>query len=246
MSAARSTAKFIGVGVGPGDPELLTLKAARYIKSADVISYIANAKGESQAKTIARAVLDQAGVKEELPIFMPMEQNRSRANQAYDAASVNIITALQQGKTVVFLCEGDPLFFGSFAYLLERVQPVAACEVVAGISSVNAAAASMCQPLTMQGESFAVVSGRHSQNRIESCLLQHDSVVILKAGRSRQRIIRALIATNRCKEARYLEYIGRSNQRIVTDMGELSEPVGPYFSLFVVLKSQRDRGISSP
>ncbi len=85
---------------------------------------------------------------------------------------------------MVFLCEGDPLFFGSFSYLLERLQDQYACHVVPGISSVNAAASALVKPLTMLTESFVVMSGRHSDQQILQALNEHDSVVIMKAGQA--------------------------------------------------------------
>ncbi|MBX2858303.1 MAG: precorrin-2 C(20)-methyltransferase [Cellvibrionaceae bacterium] len=231
--------KFIGVGVGPGDPELVTLKAARYIQQADIISYIANSKGESQAKSIARLVLPPAGGYEELPLLMPMSEARAAANTVYDNAAIAIHSAIKAGKQVVFLCEGDPLFFGSFAYLLLRLQGEVNCEVVPGISSLHAASSALQLPLTLLQESFAVVSGRHSFEKLAAALRQHESVVILKAGRSRQRILAALQATGRTAEAQYLEYIGREAERIQRDIQHLDAEPGPYFSLFVVTKQQR-------
>jgi precorrin-2/cobalt-factor-2 C20-methyltransferase len=236
------TAKFIGVGVGPGDPELITLKALRYIQQADVISYIANEKGESQAKEIARLALESiADDYEEIVLFMPMSDDRSVANRVYDKAANEIRAALKDNKNVVFLCEGDPLFFGSFGYLLERLQVDLECEVVPGISSVHAASSALQLPLTMLKESFAVVSGRHSEESLTHTLNSHDSVVIMKAGRSRQRILNALAASKRTSEASYLEYIGREGEHIQRDISQLEGEAGPYFSLFVVIKAERDR-----
>ena len=158
--------EFIGVGVGPGDPELITLKAARLIKNADIVSYIEGESGQSQAKQIAEALLSEAVAhQQQYPVLMPMCEDRSMANQVYDQAANDIRQALENNKTVVFLCEGDPLFFGSFGYLLERLQPYAGCQVVPGISSVNAAASVLQLPLTMLKESFVVMSGRHSDSR---------------------------------------------------------------------------------
>lgn len=232
-------AQFIGVGVGPGDPELITLKAARLIKQADVISYLQGESGEAQARKIAVDVIaERTFVAEEIAVPMPMSEDRSLANQAYDQAAKSIEAAIAAGKTVVFLCEGDPLFFGSFAYLLERLEGKVACQVVPGISSVHAAASELQMPLTMLKESFAVISGRHSDQQLRDALQQHDSVVIMKAGRSRQRILNALTETNRMQDARYLEYISRVNQRIVEDVSTLAGEAGPYFSLFVVVPNR--------
>ncbi len=234
-------AQFIGVGVGPGDPELMTLKALRLIQSADVISYMATENKQSQSKSIAADALSTVSKEQEyIPIVMPMSYDRSLANQAYDQASLLIQQAIDAGKTVVFLCEGDPLFFGSFAYLLERLQHKNVCQVVPGISSVHAASSTLQLPLTVLQESFAVVSGRHSAEQLLTALQTHDSVVIMKAGRSRQKIMAALAASNREQDATYLEYIGREGEYIQRDIHQLEGEVGPYFSLFVVLRKDRD------
>lgn len=232
--------RFIGVGVGPGDPELLTVKAWRLIQSADVISYLVNDKGDSQAKTIAKDAIEAATtVQHNIPIYMPMSTERGKANQAYDQGAVAIVEKLEQGLDVVFLCEGDPLFFGSFSYLLERLQDRFSCEVVPGITSVNAAAATLVKPLTMLKETFAVISGRHSDEQILTALKQHDTLVIMKAGQARPRILSLLQASGRERDAQYLEYIGRDNQRIVNNVRELAVEAGPYFSLFVITRSER-------
>jgi precorrin-2/cobalt-factor-2 C20-methyltransferase len=166
-------------------------------------------------------------VQNEIAIVMPMSTDRSLANEAYDNGANAIAAELAQGKDVVFLCEGDPLFFGSFAYLLERLEGDFQCQVVPGVSSINAASSALNHPLTVLKESFAVVSGRHSALQIDTALEQHDSVVM------------ALRKTNRMQDAKYLEYIGRENERIVRDVSTLEDKAGPYFSLFVVTKSER-------
>jgi precorrin-2/cobalt-factor-2 C20-methyltransferase len=235
-------AQFIGLGVGPGDPELITLKAHRLMQNADVVSYLANEQGSSQARDIAQHSL--AGSKTgqiEIPVPMPMKNDRTGANQAYDLAADKIRTVIAAGKKVVFLCEGDPLFFGSFSYLLDRLQDEMTCAVVPGISSVHAAASALKLPLSMLKESVAIINGRHSEEKIRQTLQQHDSVIIMKAGPYRPKILAALAETGRSGEANYLEYIGRDDQVIISDVSELDDDKGPYFSLFVVLKKERQR-----
>jgi len=238
----RVTGIFTGVGVGPGDPELITLKALRTIRSADVISYIANDKGDSQARHIAREALEETKPEQqEIPVCVPMCNDRNIANAVYDKAATDIRGHLQQGHSVAFICEGDPLFFGSFTYLLERLQDDFQCQVIPGISSINSASAALRHPLTMLKESLAVVSGRHSEKQLREALLQHDSVVIMKAGRARPRILALLKETNRWDEARYLENIGRPSEVIIDDMAQLENEAGPYFSLFIITRAERDR-----
>lgn len=233
-------AQFIGVGVGPGDPGLVTLKAADYIRGAEVVSYIEGSKGSSQARRIASELLKTADANQrELAIVMPMSDDRAVANRVYDEAASDIQNAIDAGLRVVFLCEGDPLFFGSFTYLLSRLAHNR-CEVVPGISSIHAASSALRSPLTLLQESFAVVSGRHNSAQLVEALKTHDSVVIMKAGRSRPRILDALAQTGRSADAAYLEYIGRDNECIETDVTRLEAAPGPYFSLFVVTRNERD------
>jgi precorrin-2/cobalt-factor-2 C20-methyltransferase len=234
------SARFIGLGVGPGDPELITLKAARLIQQADVVAYIANTSGVSQARNIAADLLAEAKPgQRELKVLMPMSEQRELANRVYDDAARDIQSALDAGQLVVFLCEGDPLFFGSFSYLLIRLEGSNECGVVPGISSVNAASSALCLPLTVLSESFAVISGRHSEEQLIDVLNTHDSVVIMKAGRARPRILSALTQTGRVADARYLEYIGRDNEMIETDVSLLAAQAGPYFSIFMVTPRER-------
>lgn len=235
---------FYGVGVGPGDPGLITVKALSLIQSSAVVSYLVNDQGHSQGNAIAQAALAEdnrvaAAGQYVIEIPMPMLTERRLANDAYDEAARQISAQLDLGHNVVFLCEGDPLFFGSFSYLLERLQNRYDCRVVPGISSINAAASALVQPLTMLSESLVVVSGRHSDQQILQALTEHDSVVIMKAGQARPRILSLLQQCGRTDDAQYLEYIGRDNQRIEHCVDALETEAGPYFSLFVVLRSER-------
>ncbi len=232
---------FYGVGVGPGDPLLITLKAHHLIQSADVICYLSNQTGTSQARDIAQhSIASRSTAATEVAVPMPMSTDRTAANAAYDLGAQHISRHINAGKSVVFLCEGDPLFFGSFSYLLERLSGLHECLVVPGISSVNGAAAALKQPLTLLQESFVVMSGRHSDAQLEQALISHDSVVIMKAGRARPRILAILDKTKRTADANYLAYIGRESEEIVTDVSTLANQAGPYFSLFVILKQERD------
>ncbi|MEL0659518.1 precorrin-2 C(20)-methyltransferase [Psychromonas arctica] len=230
---------FIGVGVGPGDPELLTLKAYRAIQHADVICYLENESGKSQALDIAVEALKSPIKKQQhLGVRFAMSRERVAANLAYDKAIGQIQEQLKQGKTVAFLCEGDPLFFGSFTYLLERLDSQFASHVIPGIPAFVAATAELKIPLTVLKQSFAVITGRHSDAKIKAALLEHDAVVIMKAGIERPRLLTLLKETQRFDDANYLEYISRDNQKIITDLNLLENTAGPYFSLFVITRQE--------
>ncbi|MGR6872539.1 precorrin-2 C(20)-methyltransferase [Pseudomonas sp. HK3] len=243
MTDHNQQGMFWGVGVGPGDPELITLKAARIIKTADVICYLVNDKDESQSLFIAQTLVDErdhAAI--HYPIYMPMSRDPNVGSAVYDAAAVKIAEYIRSGKHVVFLCEGDPLFFGSFAYLLERLESACVCQVIPGITSPQSASAVLQNPLTILKESYAVISGRHNDDIICQTLLLHDTVVIMKAGMARPRLLALLKETKRFEDGQYLEYIGRENQRIISDLSLLpADSTGPYFSLFLVTQKNRGR-----
>jgi len=240
MSELNSTsACFIGVGVGPGDPELLTLKAFRAIQSADVICYLENESGQSQALEIAsEALKDPIKTQQHLGVRFAMSRERVAANAAYDKAIMQIQAELQLGKTVAFLCEGDPLFFGSFTYLLERLDSQFASQVIPGMPAFVAATAELQLPLTVLKQSFAVITGRHSDTKIKTALLEHDAIVIMKAGIERPRLIALLKETNRFDDANYLEYVSRDQQKVIRDLNQLDNVAGPYFSLFVITREE--------
>ncbi|WP_409439053.1 precorrin-2 C(20)-methyltransferase [Psychromonas sp. GE-S-Ul-11] len=239
LTSTPNTALFIGVGVGPGDPELLTLKAFRAIQAADVICYLENEAGESQALTIAsEALKDPIKTQQYLGVRFAMSRQRVAANAAYDKAIMQIQAELKQGKTVVFLCEGDPLFFGSFTYLLERLESQYQSQVIPGVPAFVAATAELQLPLTVLKQSFAVITGRHSDDKIKAALLEHDAVVIMKAGIERPRLISLLKETKRFDDANYLEYVSRDQQKIIRDLNQLDNVAGPYFSLFVITREE--------
>ncbi|TEW56531.1 precorrin-2 C(20)-methyltransferase [Psychromonas sp. RZ22] len=230
---------FIGVGVGPGDPELLTLKAYRAIKQADVVCFLENESGESQSRNIAiEALAEPVKTQLYLGFNMAFERDRAKANLAYDNAIEQIHAQLALGKNVVFLCEGDPLFFGSFTYLLERLDSQYRSQVIPGLPAFIAATAELQLPLTVLKQSFAVITGRHSDEKIKAALREHDAIVIMKAGIERPRLLALLKATNRFDDANYLEYISRDNQKVITDLNQLEDKAGPYFSLFLITREE--------
>ena len=133
------TGKLYGVGLGPGDPELLTLKALRILKSVPVIAWPAPDEGHSFARSIAADHLPGGQV--EIAIRVPMRVERFPAQEIYDRAAEEIAAHLDAGRDVAVLCEGDPFFYGSFMYLFERLAGRYETEIVPGVSSIMAAGA---------------------------------------------------------------------------------------------------------
>lgn len=236
MKAANTKGVLFGVGVGPGDPMLLTLKADDVIGQADVIAYISNKEGHSLAKSIAQNSIDKKARSsfKDLSVALTMNTDRTAINQMYDTAAESIAVYLEEGKNVAFLCEGDPMFFGSFAYLLARLADKHKIEVIPGICSVHAAAAACKVPLGLLTERIAIFSGRHSNEEVLHGLNSFENVVILKAGRGRAELISLIEQADRISETCYVEYASQTEQKIVNDITALKDEAGPYFSLFLV------------
>ncbi len=229
-----TTGTLYGVGVGPGDPELLTLKAVRILQSVPVVAYPATPQGGAQARDIAAQWL--AG-KREIPITMPCMLDRGPVNQGYDEAAMVIAAALADGQDVAILCEGDPLFYGSFSYLLQRLGDRFPCVVIPGINSVSAAAAAAATPLITGEQRLTVVPATAGDEVLRQTLLASESVAILKPGRHRPRLLELLQETGRAEDTLYIEQASRPAERIIKRFAEIPATPGPYFALFLIVRN---------
>jgi precorrin-2/cobalt-factor-2 C20-methyltransferase len=222
-----------GVGVGPGDPELLTLRAHRLITSAPVIAYPAPDDGESFARSIVAQYLGPDQV--EIPIVIPMRAERFPAKAVYDKAAAAISAHLDAGRDVVVLCEGDPFFYGSFMYLHERLQGRHETRIVPGISSLTASAAALGRPLAARNDVLSVIPAPLPDEQVRDCLMRADAAAIIKIGRHLPRI-RALIAEcGLLDSAGYLERVSLGNEKVLP-LENAGEGAAPYFSMILVYK----------
>ncbi len=220
-----------GVGVGPGDPELMTVKAWRLISSADVISYLCANGGESTALEIATPFLPDTF--EPLAIDMPMRVEREPAQAAYDDGARRIAVRLDQGRDVVMLCEGDPFFYGSFMYVFERLAASHRIVVVPGVISATAAAAATGMPLAKRDDVVKVLPATLGADRLRAELQTAQTSVILKVGRhfGKIRLILGTLDLTSCATA--IEHASRDNQRI-RPVSEIAEDHLPYFTTILV------------
>ena len=182
--------KVYGVGVGPGDRELLTLKAVQHLQQADVVAFVVNHRGESMTKTIASAYFNPAAV--ELPIYVPMAEDRTDAQQAYRQAVQKILNHVQQARQVTILCLGDPFFYASFIYLFALLKNHCPIEIIPGITAMQTASALSLTPLASGNASMAILAAPLVESRLMDTLRNFEHVLILKANRSRELIINAL------------------------------------------------------
>ena len=150
-----TTGTLYGVGTGPGDPQLVTRRAWSLVESARVIAYPAPDSGESFARSIVAEAISPDAV--EIPMVVPMRTGRAPAQSIYDQGARDIAAHLAAGRDVVLLCEGDPLFYGSFMYLLVRLRDDFPVEIVPGVSSLSACAAAQSHPLVARSDILTVL-----------------------------------------------------------------------------------------
>ena len=219
-----------GLGVGPGDPELITLKALRLLKAAPVIAYPAPEEGESLARKIAAPHLP--GGQTEIAIRMPLDASRFPAQAVYDRAAEEVATHLDAGRDVAALCEGDPFFYGSFMYLFGRLAGDHRVEVVPGVSSLLACPAALGAPLAARDDTLIVLPATLAEATLEDRLDGIDAAAIIKVGRHLEKVRRVLDRLGLGKSARYIEHATMAEQRIAP-LAEAGDRA-PYFSMVLV------------
>jgi len=222
-----------GVGVGPGDPELVTLKALRILQSVPVLAWPAPEEGPSLAREIVAAHLP--GTQREIPIRMPLLPARFPADDVYDKAAVEISAALSAGDDVAVICEGDPFFYGSFMYLFGRLAGEHTIEVVPGVSSLTACAAALGAPLSAKNDVLTVVPGPLDADTMKQCLADADAAAIIKVGRHFDKIRDVIDELGLAGNARYIERATMAEQRIVP-LADVGDGDAPYFSMILVHK----------
>ncbi|MEP3277766.1 MAG: precorrin-2 C(20)-methyltransferase [Stappiaceae bacterium] len=224
-----------GIGVGPGDPELLTLKAHRIISAARIIAYPAPDTGPSFARAIAAEYFPDGAV--EIPIIVPMRRDRYPAKEIYDKAANDLSTHLDAGKDVVVLCEGDPFFYGSFMYLFERLAGTYRSEVVPGVSSMMACASILGRPLAARNDILSVLPAPMSEEALEKNLAGAQAAAIIKIGRHFDKVKRVLTKTGLLERAGYVERATLPNQ-VAGRLVDVDPSRAPYFSMILVYKGE--------
>ncbi len=228
---AIQTGRLYGIGVGPGDPELITLKALRLLQSAPVVAYQAANDHESVARSIVASYL--TGKQIEVCFNFPRALDPAAADALYTEAIAPIAAHLGAGRDVVVLCVGDPLFYGSFMYLFTRLADRFITEVVPGISSPMAAAAAIGAPICYQNDIFSVLSATLPTEVLKAQLLNADAVAIIKLRRHFDKVRQILSGLDLLERAKYIERATGKDQRIIPI--ESVDPRNvPYFSLIII------------
>ena len=225
------SATVYGLGVGPGDPELLTLKALRILRAAPVIAYPAPDIGDSFARQIVAPHL--AGSQQEIAIRMPLGDGQFPKAEIYDRAARDIFAHTAADRDVAVLCEGDPFFYGSFLYLYERLVDHCPVQVVPGVSSLMACASAAGLPIARRNETLTVLPAPLPDDALRTHLAGVEALAIIKVGRHLSRIRRLLAECARLDRAFLIEHATLATQRIAV-LRDLGDDAAPYFSMVLV------------
>ncbi len=231
--------RLIGVGVGPGDPELVTLKALRAIAAADVVAFFAKAGHASHAHAIVADHL-RAGI-EELPLHYPMttEQPKTAAcyrdaiGAFYDTSAAAIARHLDAGRTVAVLAEGDPLFYGSYMHLHARLSIRYPTEIVAGVTGMSGCWSAAGAPIAQGDDVFTVLPATLPEDALARRLVDSEAAVVMKLGRHLAKVRRALAQAGRLDRAIYVERGTMADGRLMR-LAEKKDDVAPYFAMVLV------------
>ena len=226
------TGTLFGVGLGPGAPDLITLRAARLIEGASVVAYPSLAGAASFARAIAADLIAPGA--QEIVMDVPMSVQRAPAQEAYDKGAAEIAAALDAGQDVVCLCEGDPFFYGSFMYLFARLSGDYRVEVVPGVTSVTACAARAGLPLAARNERLTVLPGPLPEDELRARIEGAESVVIMKVGRHLAKIRGVIDALGLTDGAVYVER-ATLPEEVVLPLADAPDKA-PYFSMILLTK----------
>ena len=232
-------ARLIGVGVGPGDPGLVTLNAIAALKEADVVAHFAKAGNASNARTIA-ACHFKDGV-EELPLLYPVTTEIPKEDAAYreairifyDGAARAVASRLDQGRIVAVIAEGDPLFYGSYMHLHVRLASRYPTEIVAGVTGMSGCWSAIGAPIAQGDDVFTVLPATLPEYELERRLADTDAAVVMKIGRHLAKVRRALDRAGRLDRAIYVERGTMTNAAVMPLVDKL-DTIAPYFAMVLV------------
>ena len=224
--------RLIGVGTGPGDPQLVTRRAWALVEAASVIAYPAPDSGTSFARSIVAEAIPEDAV--EIPMIVPMRPGRAPAQSIYDDAATAIGGHLSAGRDVIVLCEGDPLFYGSFMYLLVRLRYSYPVEIVPCVNSLSACAAAQARPLVARSDVLTVLPGTLDDDALAAAIGAADAVAIMKIGRHMPRLRALVDRLGLTAHALYTSHVSLPHERALT-LADAPEDA-PYFSMILIYK----------
>jgi precorrin-2/cobalt-factor-2 C20-methyltransferase len=228
-----------GVGLGPGDPELLTLRALRLIQASPVLAYFAKKGRRGNARTIVDCWITE-GI-QELPLLYPITTEIHFADETYiqqlgafyDEAAESIADKLREGRDVALICEGDPMFYGSFMHIFIRLKDRFNVSITAGVTGMSGCWTAAGQPITWGDDILTVLPGTLPEDVLAQRLSQTDAAVIMKLGSNFPKVRRALAEAGKLDRALYVERGTMADEKILALADKLDD-TAPYFSLILV------------
>jgi precorrin-2 C20-methyltransferase/precorrin-3B C17-methyltransferase len=245
MAGDSPSGRLYGVGTGPGDPELVTVKARRTVEAVDVVAYPTAKRGPGVARRSVEPYLSERQVL--VPLVFPVTTEESdhpggyeaALAEFYDAAAAELATHLDAGRDVAVLCGGDPFFYGSYMYLHERLAHRYPTEVIPGVTSFSAAAAAAGTPLVRRDEIFTALPGTLPDERLRSALEESEAAVVMKLGGNFPRVREAARAAGLAERGVYVERASRPEQRLAP-LEEAGDEA-PYMSLLLLPSAAEER-----
>jgi precorrin-2/cobalt-factor-2 C20-methyltransferase len=234
-----SNGRLIGVGVGPGDPELVTFKAMRALSQAGLVVHFAKAGNASHSRAIAARYL-RAGVAE-LELLYPVTTEQPKCSDGYrdamrdfyDQAAETIAVRLQAGDVVAVICEGDPLFYGSYMHLHARLAPRFPTEIVAGVTGMSGCWSAAGMPIAQGDDVFTVLPATLPESELARRLADADAAVVMKVGRHLPKLRRALDRSGRLPRAIYVERGTMADAKMIP-LAAKHDDDAPYFAVVLV------------
>ncbi len=237
-SAARplNYGRLYGVGVGPGDPELVTLKAQRVLQSVPLVCVPqADASADSFALSIARSFIDTD--RQEILRFAFPTDDADAAADVWETAAATLAGRLQQGQDAAFITEGDPMLFSTFSYVLESIKtnyPEIAVEIIPGVSSVMAAAARARVPLVTHGQRLAILPAVYGIDDLREAIANYDTIVLMKVNRVLLDALANLESLGLAGKGIYVRRATTAREQVVQDLRQLTAEDLDYFSLLII------------
>jgi precorrin-2/cobalt-factor-2 C20-methyltransferase len=239
MTQSITSGRLYGIGLGPGDPELLTVKAVRLLQAAPVVAYFAKSGRRGNARTIAAPWINEPC--EELQLCYPITTELpfkdpayiARIGGFYESAAAAIAAHLVRGSDVALLCEGDPFFYGSFMHIYVRLKDRFAVTVVPGVTGMSGCWTTAGTPITWGDDVLTILPGTLSEATLQKRLSESDAAVVMKLGQNFSKVRHAVLAAGLMERAIYVER-GTMTREIVMPLKDKTDDEAPYFAMVLV------------